>query len=157
MTIVEQDSISEAQKARIVEMWNAEYPASLMHSDVASFDEYLDKLGEKKHFLLFDETSEIVGWVMIFLRDDAKWFAVIIDEKIQGKGFGVKLIDAIKQAEKRLFGWVIETDDCEKSNGEKYRSPLGFYKKIGFRIHENEKIEKQNIPGVKIEWNASDI
>lgn len=154
MIIVEQDSLSEAQKGRIIEMWNAEYPASLMHSETASFDKYLDELGGKKHFLLFDERSEFVGWAMVFERGGAQWFAIIIDEKAQGKGFGVKLLDALKAAEKRLFGWVIDNDDSRKSNGEIYKSPLGFYKKIGFRVHESEKIEKQGISGVKIEWNA---
>ncbi len=155
MKIIEQNELSNAQKTRIIEMWNAEYPLSLAHSGILSFDAYLNNLGEKKHFLLFDETSEIVGWAMIFVRDEAKWFAIIVDSKIQGKSFGIKLIDALKSAENRLFGWVIETDESVKSNGENYRSPLGFYKKIDFRVHENEKIVKQNISGVKIEWISS--
>lgn len=155
MKIIEQNELSNAQKTRVIEMWNAEYPSSLAHSDVASFDEYLNNLGTKKHFLLFDETGEIAAWAMIFERDEAKWFAIIVDSKIQGKGFGIKLIDALKTAEKRLFGWVIDNNESVKSNGENYRSPLGFYKKIGFLIHENEKIVKQEISGVKIEWNAS--
>lgn len=154
MKIIEQNELSNAQKARIIEMWNAEYPASLRHSGISSFDKYLDELGEKKHFLLFDERSEFVGWAMVFERGGAQWFAIIIDEKAQGKGFGVKLLDALKATEHRLFGWVIDNDDTRKSNGEIYRSPIGFYKKIGFRVHENEKIEKQGISGVKIEWNA---
>lgn len=157
MKIVEQNDLSNAQKSRIIEMWNAEYPLSIAHSGILSFDEYLNNLGDKKHFLLFDEKGKIVGWAMIFVRDDAKWFAIIVDGKIQGKGFGIKLLDALKTAEKRLFGWVIDNDDSAKANGEIYRSPLGFYKKIGFRVHKNEKIVKQKISGVKIEWNASDI
>lgn len=154
MKIIEQNELSAVQKARIIEMWNAEYPASLMHSGMASFDEYLDKVGGKRHFLLFDEGGEISGWAMLFERDGAKWFAIIIDEKAQGKGFGIKMLDALKAAEKRFFGWVIETDDFSKSNGEIYKSPLGFYKKIGFRVHANEKLVKQEISGIKIEWNA---
>lgn len=152
MKIIEQDELSDEQKTRIIEMWNAEYPLSLAHSGLPSFDEYLNNLGDKKHFLLFDETGEIAAWAMIFVRDGAKWFAIIVDGKIQGKGYGVKLIDALKSAEKRLFGWVIDTDNYKKVNGEIYKSPLGFYKKIGFRVHENEKLIKQGISGIKIEW-----
>ena len=155
MEIIEQNELSNAQKARIIEMWNAEYPASLMHSGISSFDKYLDELGEKKHFLLFDAAETLAGWAMVFERGGAKWFAIIIDEKAQGKGFGVKMIDALKAGEKRLFGWVIDNDDSRKSNGEIYKSPLGFYRKIGFCVHENEKIEKQGISGIKIEWNAA--
>ena len=157
MKIVEQSELSDEQKSRIIEMWNAEYPLSLMHDGIQSFDDYLNGLGDKKHFLLVDESNEILGWAMIFVRDEAKWFAIIIDSKLQGKGFGIKLLDALKAAEDRLFGWVIDTDDWKKSNGEHYRSPLAFYKKIGFRVHENEKLEKQKISGVKIEWNARNI
>src|SRR5687768_7352318 len=126
MKIIEQNELSTEQKTRIIEMWNAEYPASLMHSGILSFDEYLDNLGEKRHFLLFDAAETLAGWAMLFERDEAKWFAIIIDGKAQGKGFGVKLIDALKAAEQRFFGWVIENDDFSKSNGEIYRSPLGF-------------------------------
>ena len=154
MKIVEQSELSNEEKSRIIEMWNAEYPLSLAHSGISSFDDYLNKLGDKKHFLLIDEAGEIVGWAMIFVRDEAKWFAIIVDSKLQGKGFGIKLIDTLKAAENHFFGWVVETDNYQKANGENYRSPLLFYKKIGFKIHENEKLVKQNISGVKIEWNA---
>ncbi len=154
MKIVEQSELSKEQKSRIIEMWNAEYPLSLAHSGISSFDDYLNKLGDQRHFLLVDVAGEISGWAMIFVRDEAKWFAIIIDSKLQGKGFGIKLLDALKSAGNHFFGWVIDTDNYQKANGEKYRSPLGFYKKIGFIVHENEKLIKQNISGVKIEWNA---
>lgn len=154
MKIIEQNELSNTQKTRIIEMWNSEYPLSLAHSGISSFDEYLNGLGEKKHFLLIDDAGEIAAWAMIFDRDNAKWFAIIVDGKIQGKGFGVKLIDALKTSEKRLFGWVIDNDESLKSNGEFYRSPLRFYQKIGFVVHENEKTIKQDISGVKIEWKA---
>lgn len=137
-----------------MEMWNAEYPASIMHPDLASFDDYLNNLGEKRHFLMFDEDATLVGWAMLFVRDGGKWFAIIVDEKVQGKGFGAKLVDALKSAEKRFFGWVINNDDSLKSNGKPYKSPLGFYQKIGFAVHTDEKLIKEEISGVKIEWNG---
>jgi hypothetical protein len=155
MKIVEQSDLTLEQKARIVEMWNAEYPLSLSYSQISGFDEYLAQLGNKKHFLLIDSDDQIVGWALTFDRDQARWFAIIIDEKIQGKGFGIKLIEALKTAEKRLFGWVIDNDDCPRSNGQSYKSPLGFYRKTGFIVHENEKIVKEQISGVKIEWNKA--
>jgi ribosomal protein S18 acetylase RimI-like enzyme len=154
MKIAVQDELSTIQKSRIIQMWNAEYPLSLAHPDISSFDEYLNDLDGKKHFLLIAESNEIAGWAMIFERENAKWFAIIIDGKTQGKGFGIKLIDALKTAENHFFGWVIDNDDYRKSNGEIYRSPLGFYKKLGFKVHENQKLIKQNICGVKIEWKA---
>lgn len=154
MKIVENVELTVEQKERIVEMWNAEYPASIMHPDLASFDDYLNNVGEKRHFLMFDENEMLVGWAMLFVRDGAKWFAIIVAEKVQGKGFGAKLVDALKSAEKRFFGWVIDNDDSVKLNGKPYKSPLGFYKKIGFAVHTEEKLIKQEISGVKIEWNG---
>lgn len=157
MKIIEQKEISTEQKIRVVQMWNAEYPAAISYSDISGFDDYLNNLGSKRHFFLIDSADEIVGWALIFERENAMWFAIIIDEKAQGQGFGGKLVEALKASEKRFFGWVIDNDENIKSNGERYKSPLGFYKKIGFRIFENERIEKQKISGVKIEWNAENI
>lgn len=154
MKIIEQSELSLVQKTRVVELWNAEYPASLSYSGISGFDEYLNNLQDKKHFLLLDPEGNIWGWALTFERENAKWFAIIIDEKIQGKGFGIKLVEAIKKTEKNFFGWVIDNDECPKSNGKKYRSPLNFYRKIGFTIHENERLEKQKISGVKIEWKG---
>lgn len=154
MKISEQPELSAEQKARVVALWNAEYPASIAFSEIAGFDDYLNNLGAKTHFLLSDEAGEIAGWALLFERDGARWFAIIVDGKAQGRGFGVKLIEVLKASEQRFFGWVIDNDENVKSNGERYRSPLGFYKKLGFLVHANEKIVKQGISGVKIEWNA---
>lgn len=157
MKIIEQTELTEDQKSRVVELWNAEYPVDLKHSEVSEFDKYLNERPNKKHFLLIDSSNKIVGWACAFDRENARWFAIIIDGKMHGQGLGVKLIDALKTAENRFFGWVIDHADSKKSNGESYRSPLGFYKKLGFKVHENERIEKEGISGVKIEWNAFDI
>jgi len=154
MQIVEQNELSADQKSEVVRMWNAEYPANLAYSDVSEFDDYLNNLENKKHFLLINSSDEIVGWALLFDRENARWFAILIDEKIQGQGFGIKLIDALKAAENRFFGWVIDHNDSEKLNGKFYKSPLGFYRKIGFRILENERIDTDKMSGVKIEWNT---
>lgn len=154
MRIVEQTELSADQKSRIVELWNNEYPENLAFSGVSGFEDYLSKHGNGKHFLLFDSAEKIVGWALIFDRDDARWFAIIVDGRMHGQGCGTRLIDELKAAENWLFGWVIDHSDSKKLNGERYDSPLGFYKKLGFRVHENDRIEKDGISGVKIEWNA---
>jgi ribosomal protein S18 acetylase RimI-like enzyme len=156
MEIVSQNDLTARQKARIVELWNAEYPASIAYSDVSGFDEYLNNLGERKHYLLVDGSGEILGWAMIFQREGAKWFAIIVDGRVQDQGYGLKLLEALQRAEKRLFGWVIDHNKSLRANGEPYRSPLAFYRKTGFRVHDSEKIVKQDISGVKIEWTAGE-
>ncbi len=152
MQIIEQNELTSTQKNRIVELWNAEYPENLAFSEVSKFDVYLSERPHQKHFLLMNTVDEIVGWACVFERESARWFAIIIDGGQQGKGLGAKLIDALKAAENQLFGWVIDHSDSRKSNGETYQSPLGFYRKIGFTVHEGERIEKDGISGVKIEW-----
>ena len=47
---------------------------------------------------------------------------------------------------------MFREQDDRKTNGETYKSPLGFYRKIGFTVHEGERLEKEEISGVKIEW-----
>ncbi len=152
MQIIEQSKLTSVQKNRIVELWNAEYPENLAFSEVSGFDVYLNERPNQKHFLLMSAANEIIGWVCAFEREGARWFAIIIDERHQGKGFGVKLIDTLKAAKNQFFGWVIDHSDSRKSNGETYQSPLGFYRKLGFTVHESERIEKDGISGVKIEW-----
>ncbi len=69
----------------------------------------------------------------------------------------MKLIDALKAAENQLFGWVIDHHNSKKSNGETCKSPLCFYRKIGFTVHENERLEKEEISGMKIEWKKCKV
>ena len=152
MQIIIRNELTSAQKNRIIELWNAEYPENLSFSEVSEFDVYLNERPRQKHFLLINAANEVVGWACIFERESARWFAIIIDGIEQGKGFGAKLIDALKAAENQLFGWVVDHSDSKKSNGETYQSPLGFYRKIGFTVHEGERIEKEGVSGVKIEW-----
>ena len=154
MKIIEQKELTIEQKIEILELWNSEYPVNLVFSRISEFDDYLNERPNKKHFLLIDSSGEIAGWSCVFDRENARWFAIIINGKMQGQGFGVKMIDALKSAEKRFFGWVIDHNDSRKSNGEVYKSPLEFYKKLGFQVRENERLEKDGISGVKIEWKA---
>ncbi|MEZ5427981.1 MAG: GNAT family N-acetyltransferase [Pyrinomonadaceae bacterium] len=154
MRIIEQSELTAGQKARIVELWNAEYPLTLAHRKDSEFDEYLNGLSRKRHFLLFGESDELIGWAITFDRDGGRWFAIIIDGRTKGKGYGTRLIDKLKETESRLFGWVIDHSNSLKLNGDRYISPLGFYKKIGFSVCPGERIENHKMSGVKIEWNA---
>lgn len=154
MKIVEQTELTPGQKSRIVELWNAEYPLSLAYTKDEKFDEYLNGLSGIRYFLLFDQAGEIRGWAITFNRENARWFAIIVDSTIQGRGYGVKLMNRLKETENKLFGWVIDHNNSRKLNGDKYISPLGFYKKIGFRVLENKRLESAKMSAVCIEWNA---
>lgn len=133
-------------------LWNKEYPANLAYADISGFEEFLNKVSRKRHFLLIDESDKILGWAMIFQRDGADWFSIIIDGSLKGRGYGTKLVSELKNQVETLSGWAVDRDDEKKLDGEFYRSPLEFYKKIGFRINENEKMNSDKISCVKIEW-----
>ncbi len=152
MKIIKTENLTDAQKHRIVELWNAEYPARLRHSGVASFDEYLSKLGNPEHYLLTDDGENLKGWLACFVRDEARWFAMIVDSSEQKKGFGSRLLSEVKKFENEINGWAIDGEGETKANGEKYPSPLGFYEKNGFEILPEIKFESETMSAVKIRW-----
>ncbi|MEZ4935917.1 MAG: GNAT family N-acetyltransferase, partial [Saprospiraceae bacterium] len=144
------------QKAALLELWDNEYPAQLGYSDMAAFDGYLDKLINVEHFLVEANDGTIMGWYFHFLRDNAKWFVIILSSEIQGKGVGSALLAKAKKTETELFGWLTDHDRYKKRNGDVYRSPLGFYKKNGFEVLADERLELDKLSAVKIRWVKDD-
>ena len=153
MNIIKTENLSELQKQRIVELWNNEYPARLRLSGIASFDEYLSRLGAPEHYLLTNEDGQIKGWLACFTRDAEKWFAMIVDTSEQKKGYGSRLLSRVKEFETEFNGWVMDGDKAFKSNGEAYPSPLGFYLKNGFEVLEDVRLETETMSAVKIRWS----
>jgi GNAT superfamily N-acetyltransferase len=152
MKITKTKNLSETQKQSVVSLWNAEYPAQLQHSGIASFNEYLSKLGNIEHYLLTDDEENIKGWLACFRRDGEKWFAMIVDTGEQKKGYGSRLLSKVKEFETEINGWVMDLEKDVKTNGETYRSPLGFYLKNGFEILSDMRLENEQLSAVKIKW-----
>lgn len=154
MKIIKQEELSLEQKEAVIKIWNNEYPKSVMHVTTASFDDYLNKLKDKTHFLLLDDLRNIVGWAVLFERDNGRWFALLIDTRVQGKGYGTALLAKLKESERVLNGWVIDANDVPKTSGELYRSPLNFYIKNGFNVYPGERFESDAMSALKIQWTA---
>jgi GNAT superfamily N-acetyltransferase len=152
MKIIKTAKLSEAQKLSIVELWNAEYPASIRHSGIDSFDEYLSRLGNIEHYLLTDEDQNLKGWLACFVRDREKWFAMIVDRREQKKGYGSRLLNKVKEFETEINGWAIDHEKDVKANGETYLSPLKFYEKNDFVILGDVRLETETMSAVKIKW-----
>lgn len=152
MKITKTENLSNEQKQRIVELWNAEYPVQLWHPDTRSFDDYLSELRNPEYYLLVDENENIKGWLACFIRRDEKWFALLIDSREQKKGYGSQLLNSVKEFEAEINGWVIDRDTDLKANGETYRSPLGFYEKNDFEILLDVRLESETMSAVKIRW-----
>ena len=155
MKIIETKILSSNQKEQIRLLWNKEYPAKLKYSSFKSFEEYLNKIFIYKHSLLV-KGEYIYGWYFEFLRDENRWFGILLDSSIHGKGWGNKLMQKAKKENTSLTGWVVDKDDV-KANGEVYRSPLEFYKKLGFDILEDQRLETEKMSAVKIRFEKDSI
>jgi len=148
---------SLVQKEQILQLWNAAYSKAIHLENIHALDNYLDGLTEAVHYFLTDEASEICGWASVFLRDDEKWFAIIIDEKTQGNGAGTMLLNELKHIENALSGWVIDKSGDIKQDGNAYQSPLQFYLKNEFVINPEIRLETEKIAAVKISWKPSSV
>jgi len=133
-------------------LWNNEYPENLSYKTTLEFDKYLENLTNQSHILLVDIDGKIKGWYFDFIRENEKWFALILDAKLQGKGLGRKMLNLAKEKESELSGWVIDGSNDKKQNGEFYESPLSFYLKNGFELLVKNRLENEKVSAVKIKW-----
>ncbi|BDD06532.1 GNAT family N-acetyltransferase [Aureibacter tunicatorum] len=151
MIIIHTRVLSDHQKSEILKLWNNEYPKKLAYKTMADFDSYLQNLQDSSHMIVV-ENDKIVGWYFDFIREEERWFAIIVDSKCQGKGFGSKLLNLVKEERSELNGWVIDHSDDLKRNGENYRTPLPFYLKNGFKELSDIRLELEILSAVKIRW-----
>src|SRR5690606_18992429 len=63
--------LSPDVKRQIMELWNREYPAKLVHADLTAFGKYLHAL-EKPTHILVRLNDRIVGWATKFYRDQSR-------------------------------------------------------------------------------------
>ena len=152
MKFIKCQILSVYDRQEIFELWNNEYPENLSYKTTLEFDKYLENLTNQSHILLVDIDGKIKGWYFDFMRDNEKWFAIILDSKIQGKGFGAKILSLAKEKEIELNGWVIDHNRDKKRNSEYYKSPLGFYLKNGFEKFPKSRLELDKISAIKIKW-----
>ncbi|MBF4472769.1 hypothetical protein [Flavobacterium sp. HJJ] len=155
MNIVQTSILTSEQKQRLFELWNSEYPERIFYNELEEFEKYLEGLLNIKHYLLIDDLKQLQGWAFTFLRDNEDWFGIIIDTTIQGKGFGLLLLDQLKMDNLVLNGWVTDHENFLKRNKKQYLSPLVFYTKCGFIVNENIRLENEKISAVKIRWERT--
>jgi [ribosomal protein S5]-alanine N-acetyltransferase len=148
-----QETLSPDEHEQVRRIWNSEYPASLYLETAEDFDAYLEKLGDRVHYLVL-ENEQMRGWAMTFRRDDARWFAMILDARIQRSGIGSRLLQRLKSDNERLFAWAIDRDTAVKRDGSLYASPLAFYVKNGF-VKEEVRLEIPTMSGVRIRWELA--
>ena len=152
MEFIKATILNKHQRESLNKLWNDEYPENFSHSDLSDFESYLNNLAKQSHILLVNDRGEIKGWYFDFIRENEKWFAMISDSKVHGKGFGSKLLKLAKEKEQELNGWVIDHNNDKKHNGETYKSPIEFYRKNGFEILPTNRLELDKLSAVKIKW-----
>jgi hypothetical protein len=152
MKIIQTTSLTLDQKQSVFELWNSEYPKKIGYTELSEFDNYLDELSNIEHYLVVDDQNSILGWAFTFFREEEDWFGIIINSEIQGKGFGMLLLNELKKNKLVLNGWVIDHQNDLKQNKEPYLSPLFFYTKNGFLVEKDIRIENEKISAVKIRW-----
>ncbi|MEO1486306.1 MAG: GNAT family N-acetyltransferase [Bacteroidota bacterium] len=154
MEFLESSVLSDTQKLEIIALWNKEYPVSLSHESIETFNTYLGSITNTRHILLMDKKENIQGWCLCFTRQSERWFTLIISSNIHGKGFGTQLLEHARVKEKKLNGWVIDHDKEKKKNGKLYRSPLSFYLRNGFEIVPSERLDNK-ISAIKVIWKKT--
>lgn len=155
MQILQTADLTSAQKEVIRQLWNQEYPVQLNYHSLAEFDNYLNKLPELRHFILVTEGDQIKGWAITFVREEEKWFAVLLEAALHGRGIGTLLLNHLKSTEAALNGWVVDHNRYTKKGGKPYRSPLRFYEKNGFTVYPNTRLETGTLSAVKISWKQT--
>lgn len=141
------------QKQELLQLWNNEYPQTLQYNNLSEFDEYLNKLKDPRHILLLDEHDNIKGWYSDFIRDNDKWFLAILNTESQGQKFGTEFIKMGKEMNEELNGWIINSNQYLKKNGQFYKSPIDFYRKQGFEILEDITLKTEQLNAIKIKWS----
>lgn len=152
MKIAKLTELNKLHKEQILGLWNNEYPEKLTYKSIEDFENYLNNLTEQTHYLLFNNKDEIEGWATTFIRENEKWFAIIISGKLHGKGMGTQMLNKLKEDAEILKGWVIDHHLDKKSNGDFYKSPLEFYQKNNFAVIHETRLELEIMSAVKIKW-----
>jgi len=148
MMLKKTQHLTNSQYQQIQDLWNQEYPQSLMHR----FPILLDGVANFQHYILEDEHQKVLGWAVSFEKDGEIRFSIIVDELYQGKGWGKLLIQQLMTDLDEFYGWVIDHDGDLKANGVPYQSPLEFYRKLGFEILHHQRLDNEFLKAVKIQW-----
>ena len=152
MQLINTATLSDNQIQQINVLWNQEYPKNLMNR----FSILLGDATNYQHFLLENEAQQVLGWAVLFDKENETRFSIIVGEASKGMGLGSRLMDALKQACPCFYGWVIDHDNDIKNDGSIYRSPLMFYLKHNFEVLSDQRLDTPIIKAVKEKWCAKD-
>lgn len=152
MQLINTATLSDNQIQQINVLWNQEYPKNLINR----FSILLGDATNYQHFLLENEAQQVLGWAVLFDKENETRFSIIVGEASKRMGLGSRLMDALKQACPCFYGWVIDHDNDIKSDDSIYRSPLTFYLKHDFEVLSDQRLDTPIIKAVKVKCCAKD-
>ena len=152
MNTIQTTTLTTTQKEQILSLWNSVSPAIISHDTIGSLEGYLKTLNNAIYTLTLDDQETIVGWFADFDRDGARWFAMLLDASVQGKGIGSSLLTMAKKRHGILNGWVVDHANDVRLDGNPYKSPVSFYLKNGFEIVPDVRLELDYLSCVKMRW-----
>jgi GNAT superfamily N-acetyltransferase len=155
MTFTQTPTLTLDQKKDIFTLWNKVSPVAVSHNSMQAFDLYLASLDGVIYTLVLGEDSRVVGWFADFDRDGDRWFAMLLDSSIHGKGVGSELLARAKERHQSLNGWVIDHGNDKTLSGDSYISPVNFYLKNGLTIVSEVRLELDNLSCVKMNWEGN--
>lgn len=153
MKIVQKNTLDQYDKAFVYACWNEVYPEHFCFEDYVQFELYIHQLKEPRHFIIYNNLDNPVGWLCTFEREKQRWFVMLVDDRYKHKNYGSQLLKAAKSIYDELIGWVVVDTASNCKNGSLYRCPVNFYKKNHFITIPNTR---EMIKGVLLEkmlWN----
>lgn len=150
MIVKKTQQLTISQFQQIHDLWNQEYPVSIKDR----FPLLLDGVPQFLHYLVEDDQQKLVAWAVYFRKEEETRFSIIVDSIYQNNGWGKALMLELMTDLEEFYGWVIDRDGDLKSNGQPYQSPMEFYRKLGFQIREDQRIDTEMLHAVKIHWNG---
>ena len=155
MKFVEYDVLPPFVWPQLQGIWNGVYPTVLAKDSLEDFQADLSKYEDYWHVLAMDEEDNVIGWYFDFIRENDRWFGIIIDGSNHGRGIGRKLLEIAKTNRSRLCGWVFPTSEYIKADGTHYPSPIPFYLKLGFETLPEVELNTDTFTLIKILWERS--
>lgn len=153
MKIETQSQLMSEDESSIFNVWNSVYPREVCFNTNGDFSTFLSALAAQTHLIIRDEQRNLLGWLMLFDREGARFFVLLVGEGQSKKGIGTSLVREMMRLEAEVQGWVVPHSHYQRSDGAPYISPMPFYKKLGFE-ELDEVRAKNGLETVRIRWRS---